>query len=67
MTELVSIVEAAKELSISPWTIRAHLKGGTITPVRCGRRVLIPRNEVDRIAREGLPSLKGSQDRPGRA
>ena len=67
MTELLSIEHAAKALALSPWTIRAHLKGGTITPVRCGRRVLISRNEVDRIAREGLPSLKGSHGSAGRA
>jgi len=58
MTELVSIADAAKELSLSPWTIRAHLKrGGTIKAVRCGRRVLIPRKEIERLANEGLPSL----------
>jgi len=27
--------------------------------VRCGRRILIPRSEIERIAREGLPSLAG--------
>ncbi len=61
MTELLSIVAAAKELSISPWTIRAHMREGSITPVRCGRRVLITRAELDRIVREGLPSLSAKK------
>lgn len=55
--QLLSINEAAKNLSVSPWTIRAHTRRGTITAVRCGRRVLIPRAEVARIAHEGLPTL----------
>ena len=60
MTELLSIEDAAKALSLSPWTLRSHLRaGGAIVPVRCGRRVLISRNEIERIAREGLPSLPG--------
>jgi excisionase family DNA binding protein len=61
MTELFSIEEAAKTLSLSPWTLRAHLKRGAIKPVRFGRRVLISRAEVERLAAEGLPSL-GQKD-----
>jgi excisionase family DNA binding protein len=56
--ELLSIEEAARNLSVSPWTLRAHVKLGRIAIVRCGRRVLISRAEVERIAREGLPSLR---------
>jgi excisionase family DNA binding protein len=55
--ELLSIEESARNLSVSPWTLRAHIKRGEIAVVRCGRRVLISRAEVARIAREGLPSL----------
>lgn len=55
--ELLSIEESARNLSLSPWTVRAHVKRGEIVVVRCGRRVLISRAEVTRIAREGLPSL----------
>jgi excisionase family DNA binding protein len=55
--ELLSIEASARNLSVSPWTLRAHIKRGEIAVVRCGRRVLISQAEVTRIAREGLPSL----------
>jgi len=55
--ELLSIEQAAKSLSVSHWTLRMHIKRGAISAVRCGRRVLIPRTEVARIACEGLPRL----------
>ncbi len=58
MADLVAIQEVAKALSISPWTVRAHLKLGNILAVRCGRRILIHREEIDRVSRQGLPSLK---------
>jgi excisionase family DNA binding protein len=57
MNDLFSIAEAAQKLAISAWTIRAHLKRGAIKPVRVGRRVLIPRKELERLAIDGLPSL----------
>jgi len=57
MNDLFSIAEAAQKLAISAWTIRAHLRRGAIKPVRVGRRVLIPRKELERLANEGLPSL----------
>lgn len=59
MNDLFSIAGSAEKLAISPWTIRAHLKRGTIRSVRVGRRVLIPRKELERLATEGLPSLSG--------
>ena len=55
--ELLSIKESARNLSVSHWTLRAHIKRGAITVVRCGKRILISRAEVARIAREGLPTL----------
>lgn len=57
--QLLSIDEAAKTLSVSPWTVRAHVRQGTISVVRCGRRVLIPRAELVRVAQKGLPPLQG--------
>lgn len=57
-SELLSIEETARKLSLSPWTVRAHIRRGQISVVRCGRRVLIARLEISRIADKGLPSLK---------
>lgn len=58
MNDLFSIGDVASSLSISPWTVRAHLKQGGIVAVRIGRRVLISKAEVDRLALQGLPSLR---------
>lgn len=57
---LHSLEAAAKALGgISIWTLRKHIARGTITPVRLGRRVCLSVEELARIQREGLPSLKG--------
>jgi len=56
-SQLFSIAEAAKSLGVSHWTLRMHVRRGAISVVRFGRRVLVSRAEVARIAREGLPSL----------
>lgn len=58
MSELLSIGDAATRLSVSPWTLRAHLKSGGIHAVRIGRRVLISNAEVERLAAHGLPSIR---------
>jgi excisionase family DNA binding protein len=58
MNQLYSLKDAAKVLgNISPWTLRRHLKLGTIMAVRVGKRVLLAQAEVERVASEGLPSL----------
>ena len=41
----------------SPWTLRAHIRAGNIRVTRLGNRVFISAEELDRVAREGLPSL----------
>ena len=66
MTELLSIEDAAKALCLSPWTVRAHLKRGAIKPIRFGRRVLISRAEIERLATEGLPSLRSKASQQGK-
>jgi len=42
----VSIQEAGQLLSISPHTIRGHIKRGVIQHVKIGRRLLIPMREI---------------------
>lgn len=60
--ELRSINDAAKSLQLSPWTVRAHGRQGTIKLVRLGTRVMVNQAEIDRICVEGLPSLKQPSD-----
>ena len=55
---LYPLNEAARLLGgISVWTLRKHLAAGRVRPVRIGRRVFLDAEEVERIRREGLPSL----------
>lgn len=54
---MLSVEDSARALSISPWSLRSHIQRGNVSPTRIGRRVLIARAELERIVREGLPSL----------
>lgn len=55
---LYTLTRAAEALGgISVWTLRGHIKRGTLQVVHIGKRVLLSRDTVDQIAREGLPSL----------
>jgi len=46
---LVGIREAAGELGVSRDTVRRLIKAGKLRLVRISRRVLIPRQELDRL------------------
>jgi excisionase family DNA binding protein len=45
----VSIAEFSRACGISRDTTRRRIKDGSIRSVRFGRRILIPRTELDRI------------------
>jgi excisionase family DNA binding protein len=61
--ELVTIEHAARVLGgISVWTLRKHIARGAIAVTRIGRRVLVPRHELARISREGLPCLRHREE-----
>lgn len=61
MQPLFNVNETARALNVSPWTIRKHIAQSNIKVTRIGRRVLVDSAELDRLAREGLPSLKTIQ------
>ena len=61
---LYSLEEAAQALGVSPWTLRAHRKNGSLEIVNAGRRVLVSSTTIDRISREGLPSLGNTRAKP---
>lgn len=57
-SRLYSLDEAARQLGISVWTVRAHArKGGSLRTTRVGRRVLVSASELARVESSGLPSL----------
>jgi excisionase family DNA binding protein len=55
--DLVGVIDAARRLGISHWTLRKHIARKTVTATRIGRRVLVPERELRKIEAEGLPSL----------
>ncbi len=52
----VSIADAARLLALSPHTIRLYVRQGKLQVVHFGRRISIPMNEIERLAREGVPT-----------
>jgi excisionase family DNA binding protein len=62
MEVLHGLDEAAKMLGgISVWTLRKHISRGGIAATRLGRRVFLSSEEVERIRREGLPSIQARE------
>ena len=54
---------ASQELGgISVWTIRKGIAQGVIRPTRLGTRIFLSGDEIARIQREGLPSLKSKKE-----
>jgi excisionase family DNA binding protein len=51
---LLTVAEVAEHLRISERFARQLLLRGSIASIRIGRRVLIPRAELERIEREGV-------------
>jgi hypothetical protein len=66
MAILFSLKAAAQQLGgISVWTLRKHVSNRTIAVTRIGRRVFLDSEEVERIRKNGLPSLRpGANDCP---
>ncbi len=61
----VDIKEAARLTSLSPHTIRWYARTGRIRSVRCGRRIIIPLAELERLAREGVPTQPPQENNQG--
>jgi len=66
MQVLHGLADAARMLGgISVWTLRKHISQGKVRVTRLGRRVFLASEEVERIRREGLPSLAtGRKEKP---
>lgn len=52
-----SMDSGANQLGVSVYTLWAHRRRGTLRTIKIGRRVLIPEEELQRVAAAGLPSL----------
>jgi hypothetical protein len=54
--------QASKLLGCSPWTLRRHKSRGTLKVIRIGKRIFLNSVELERIAKNGLPSLGAKQN-----
>lgn len=52
----LTVPETAHELRISVRTVESMLADGTLASVRFGRRVVIPRSEIDRVLTASVAS-----------
>jgi excisionase family DNA binding protein len=52
MTQLRSVEEAARILSISPWTVRFYARQRKLLPVRIGRCLRFEESELQRFIDE---------------
>jgi len=44
--KLYNVLETAKELNVTPQTIRTHIKEGKIIPIRVGKSIIITDKEI---------------------
>lgn len=55
--------QAERILGIHRNTLAEHLRAGTIKTVPWGKLARIPKDEIDRLLRDGLPELAGAEPR----
>lgn len=49
MNQLYDVKAAARQLAVSPWTIRLYIRQGKLHPVRIGRLVRLEDEELSRF------------------
>ncbi len=58
---LYTVEEFARLAGVSPWSIRAHLTRGNLTPVHIGRLVRLTHAQLLEVQTRGLPRLSKPQ------
>ena len=53
-----NIKEAARLLSVSPWSIRRWIREGKVHAIRMGSRVLVPAIELARLGGKGMEAQR---------
>jgi len=49
MKQLYDVNAAARQLAVSPWTVRAYIRQGKLHPVRIGRLVRLDEEELTKF------------------
>ena len=60
MDDLLSVTHAARELHLSVWGLRRAIRDGRIGSYKVLGRVLVHRQEINRILREGARPRVGA-------
>jgi len=63
MTQLLGVIDAARLLGISPWTVRSFIRTGKLHPIRFSRRVLLEESELQRLIEEARAHDLGPSDK----
>ena len=60
MNRLYDVNAAARQLSVSPWTIRAYIRQGKLQPVRIGRLVRLDEEELRRFVTQSRDPVESA-------
>jgi len=64
MDQLLTVADAARILTLSPWTIRSYVRCGKLHPLRLGRRLAFEQSDLQRLVDEAR-SLTSTQQSSG--
>lgn len=59
--KLIRIEQASAFIGVSHWTLRQWAKQGRVKTVKLGHLRLVPAEELNRIAQQGIPRVKRGQ------
>jgi len=62
MNQLYDVNAAARQLAVSPWTVRAYIRQGKLHPVRIGRLVRLDEEELSKFVTSNKTSGQQSGD-----
>jgi excisionase family DNA binding protein len=60
MNQLFDVNAAARQLAVSPWTIRAYIRQGKLQPVRIGRLVRLDEEELRRFVTQSRDPVESA-------
>lgn len=62
MNQLYDVNAAARQLAVSPWTVRAYIRQGKLHPVRIGRLVRLDEEELSKFVARNKAAGNGLSD-----
>lgn len=62
MNQLYDVNAAARQLAVSPWTVRLYIRQGKLRPVRIGRLVRLDEEELSKFVASNKTNGRRSGD-----